>query len=114
MTNAEPSLAQFLAARARHSSDARLAFNVATGFVVLLAVSLWRGPGWMVVGTGSLCVLAYGAWGITDRELVERAGKGERVTPLRIGRVMSAVVGVIAAIGFALSAMAVILGPIKS
>lgn len=110
----EPSLAQFLAARARRASDARLAIDVGVGLFVLIGASIWRGSGWLVVATASLVVLSYGAWGIADRELEERAGKGQRVTPLRVGRVMSAVVGVLAAVGFALSAMAVILGPVKS
>jgi len=110
----EQSLAQFLATRARHASDARLAVDVGASFVVLLAASVWRGPGWIVVATASLVVLAYGAWGITDRELTERARSGRRPAPLRIARALAAVIGTAAALGFTLSALAVALGPIKS
>jgi hypothetical protein len=112
--NPEPSLAQFLSGRARQASDARLAIDVAAGFVVLLAASLWRGPGWIVIGSASLGVLAYGTWGITDRELGERASAGRRPAILRIARTVAVIVGAAAAIGFTLSAFAVVLGPIKS
>ena len=110
----EPTLTQFLAARARQASDARLALDVGAGFLVVLAASIWRGKGWDVAATAGLCVLAYGVWGITDRELGERGKTGYASGSLRAGRIAAATIGVVAAVGFALSALAIILGPIKS
>jgi hypothetical protein len=110
----EPTLVEFLRARARRASDARLAIDVGAGLVVLLFATLWHGEAWLVLATASLAVLAYGAWGITDREIAERIAVARDVMALRVGRVVAVVVGVTAAIGFILSAFAIVLGPIKS
>jgi hypothetical protein len=111
----EPSLTEFLASRARHSSDARLALDVACGLVVALAAAVWQGPGWRLITSAALCFLAYGAWGIADRELLERLGMSPRgVTLLRVARLAAAVIGIGAAIALVLIAMAVALGRVIS
>jgi hypothetical protein len=114
-TESEPGLSEFLVARARTSSDARLALDVAAGFTVAVAAALWRGHVWILVASVAGCFLAYGAWGIVDRELLERGSiNGRGVLGLRIGRVVAAVVGAVAAVMVLISGLAVAIGPVKS
>jgi hypothetical protein len=114
-TESEPGLSEFLVARARRSSDARLALDVAAGFIVALAAVLWRGPVWILVASAAGCFLAYGAWGIVDRELLERGSSDSRgVRALRAARVSAAIVGALAAVMVLISGLAVAIGPVKS
>jgi hypothetical protein len=109
------SLTEFLSSRARHSSDARLALDVAGGFVVAVAAALWHGPGWRLITPAAVCFLAYGAWGIADRELLEGvAAAPRRLTLLRVARIVAAIAGIVAAIALVLIGMAVALGTIIS
>jgi hypothetical protein len=114
-TESDVSLPEFLAARARRSSDARLALDVAAGFTVALAAALWRGPVWILVASAAGCFLAYGAWGIVDRELLERSSSdGPGIRALRVGRAIAAIVGALAAVMVLVSGLAVAIGPVKS
>lgn len=114
-TGPDLSLAEFLSTRARRSSDGRLALDVACGFVVALAAAVWHGPGWRLLTPAALCFLGYGAWGIADRELLERIGAPPRsLTLLRTARLAAAIVGIAAAVTLVLTGMAVALGTIIS
>jgi len=107
----EPSLPEFLSSRARRASDARLAFDVAGGFVIAVGAALWQGPGWLLLTSGAACFLAYGAWGITDRELTERTGTSQRgLALLRAVRVAATVVGGVAAVTLILGGLYIALG----
>jgi hypothetical protein len=119
MTEARPdsdlNLPEFLSARARRASDARLALDVACGLVVALLAALWRGPAWTVIASGAVCLLAYGAWGIADRELRERTAiSPDRHMALRAGRTAAVSAGAIAGVSFVLSGLFFLLGTIKS
>jgi hypothetical protein len=112
---ADLSLPEFLSARARHASDARLAIDVAAGFVVGIAATFWRGRGWTIIASAALCFLAYGAWGIVDRELRERAvSRPDRHAALRATRIIAAFMGAGAALSFIVSVLFVLLGTIIS
>lgn len=88
-----------LAARARATSDGRLAFAVIGGLAATLGMAVWRPFGWLVIGGVGLCVAAFGAWGIADRELAERSARSApSVVVLHLVRVGSVVVGSCAAI----------------
>ena len=68
----EVGLLEYLAARARRASDARLALDVGGGLLAL-AYASWRRPtGWLVLAAVATCFAAYGGWGMADRELRER------------------------------------------
>lgn len=109
------SLSEFLSSRARHASDARLALDVACGFVVAVAAALWHGPGWHLITPAAVCFLAYGAWGIADRELLERPDASVRIRVLlQWARRVAVVIGLGAAITLVLTGMAVALGSVKS
>lgn len=88
-----------LVTRARASSDARLAADVAGGLLVLVGIAAWRPPGWLLVAGAALCFAAFGAWGILDRELSapDDARARWRVRLLRAARAIAAALGFVAA-----------------
>ena len=112
VTDAEPSLPAFLAARARKASDIRLVLDVAGGVVVLVSALIWKPAGWLLLASAGGCFAAFGAWGIIDRELGERsaAGATAMLSALRIGRVLAATLGVLAAATLVLVFLALALG----
>jgi hypothetical protein len=107
----EPSLAEFLIGRARNASDGRLALDVGLGVVVTIVVLIWRPGGWHIIASAALCFLAFGAWGITDRELenVSAASLGGHRL-LRVGRAVAVGVGALAAGTLLISLLAIALG----
>jgi len=110
----EPNLAEFLTRRARSTSDGRLAIDVAAGLVVAIAAVIWRPEGWHLVASAAVCFLAFGAWGITDRELREReiasAMSFGSYRLLRFGRVLAAGLGALAAATLLLGLLGIALG----
>lgn len=109
-SNAEPTLPELLASRARHSSDGRLVADVIFGSAFATSALLWRPSAWLVLVSAACCFAAFGAWGITDRILGEQ-DKPERWTRLlRAGRVAAVVVGTIAALAFIFSLWGLALG----
>lgn len=111
----EVSLPEFLSSRARRASDARLALDAACGFVVAAVAALWRGPAWHLIASAAVCFLAYGAWGIADREMSERASTiRKNLGAFRVGRIVAAIVGALAAVTFIVGGLFVALGRIMS
>jgi len=100
-----------LAARARATSDGRLALAVIGGLATTLCMAVWRPAGWLIVGGMSLCIASFGAWGIADRELAERgAARSIEVAVLRGVRVLSVALGACGTIGAVLDVLAAALG----
>src|SRR5690348_14236466 len=95
-------LREFLTTRARTASDLRLALDAALGLLAAIVALLWRPGGWKLVTSAALCFVAFGAWGIADRELQEReqTSGDSRVSLrlLRVARVVAATLGAAAAI----------------
>ena len=111
--NPEVTLVDFLARRARTSTDARLIVDAVVGFIVAIAALLSRGPVWYLFVSAGLCFLSFGAWGIADREMSERAA--DRVSKmLGVARIISATIGFIAVVFLVLGALGVALGTIVS
>ena len=107
----DASLPEFLAARARHASDTRLALDALIGLVIATGVAYWNGPGASFFVSVGVCFFAYGVWGITDRELGERPTAAPRVrTALRAARVIAAALGFAAAAWIVVLALAKALG----
>lgn len=92
-------LRDVLVTRARASSDARLAADVAGGLIVLVGITAWRPTGWPFVACAALCFAAFGAWGIVDRELSapNETRAHWRVRLLAAGRAVAAALGFLAA-----------------
>jgi hypothetical protein len=105
------SLPELLVSRARQSSDRRLAVDAAIGIVLAAVVAILRPPLWIPLTALAVCLGAYGAWGILDRELADAAA-GKRA--LAVGRGFVAVVGAAAALLFGISLFFGLLGPIIS
>jgi hypothetical protein len=112
--NPEISLTAFIARRARVSSDARLIIDAVVGFIVAVAALLAQGPVWHLFTSAGICFLSYGAWGIADRELNERAAGSRAHKPLALARVASAVIGFVAAAALVVGALGVAIGTVKS
>jgi hypothetical protein len=105
------SLPEFLTRRARRSSDRRLVIDAAVGVLLAAAMLLWRPPFWIPLLGAALTIGAFGAWGITDRELTDRVARpGSRTAPLRAARATTAVVGGAGALTALLSAFMTLLG----
>jgi hypothetical protein len=102
------SLPELLAHRARQASDRRLAVDVALGLIVAAAVAILRPPLWLPFTALGICLVAFGAWGILDREVIE-AGEGGR-RAMSVGRNIVALVGGAAAVLFGVSLFFSLLG----
>lgn len=79
---------------------------------MVAAGSLLLGGAWILLSSVALCLVAFGAWGISDRELTERqqiARPGSLVA-LRLARGLAAVVGGLAALAALFSVLALTLG----
>jgi hypothetical protein len=112
--NPEVSLTDFLARRARTSSDARLIVDSVIGFVVAIAALLAQSVVWYLFASAGICFLSFGAWGIVDRELSERDPAGRYTRLLVAARVVSAVTGFLAAAALFTSALGVAIGRVIS
>ena len=107
----DANLLELLAARARHTSDARLLANAVGGIIGAAAVAYWHGPVWDLLLSAAVCVYAFGLWGIADRELSSRTDAPRRiVATLAATRVLSATLGFVAAIFLMLALLGKSLG----
>jgi hypothetical protein len=90
----EETLGEFLAARARNASEIRLVGDAAFSVFAAVAVGVWRGPLWDVRIAIALCFLAFGIWGVADRDLARRpeASRREVMVP-RVTRIAAAILG---------------------
>jgi hypothetical protein len=108
------SLPELLADRARHASDRRLVLDAAVGLIAAASVAVLRPPLWIPFAALSLCIGAFGIWGILDRELGDLAAGGPQPRALRLARGTVAIVGGVAAAIFGISLFFALLGRIIS
>ena len=99
----DATLPALLAARARAATDGRLALDVVGGMCAAAVLAVWHPAGWVIPCSIAVCLAAFGVWGITDREIIERAahtagGAPRLVSTLRVLRVLATVTGTAAAI----------------
>ena len=106
------SLPQFLAQRARHASDRRLAIDAGAGLLAALFVILWRGPYWFLLAAAGIAFGAYGMWGIADRELGESRADRRPLTriALRGARAAAAILTALAILSLIFGVPAALLG----
>ena len=113
-SDAGNSLPEFLAERARTSSDTRLAVDAIAGLVVMITFSFWRIPAWYLLVPIGACFLFYGTWAIAGRELAEGAATPRARMLLKALSTVSAVVGFAAAAFLALAVVAKLIGRVIS
>lgn len=96
----DESLAHFVARRARSASDLRLAAHVIVGGCVLLAAAVLRPRAWVFVGGLAGLALAFGGWGIAERELADPAvaSQGMVAIAFRVVRALAVLLALISAI----------------
>ncbi len=106
------SLPQFLAQRARRASDGRLALDAAAGLIAVAGSAVVASPGNVILAAVGTCFVAFGLWGITDRELGERRGTIGPIggALLVAARAFAAAIGVIGGLGLIFGGLAVALG----
>lgn len=111
----EETLGEFLASRARSASEIRLVGDAAFSIFAAVAVGVWRGPLWDVRIAIALCFLAFGIWGVADRDLARRpdAPRRERLV-LRVTRIAAALLGFGAAAYLMLSLLGRAIGRVIS
>ncbi len=106
---AELTLAGVLVRRARQASDGRLVLDVAGGLVVGALALAVRPPGWSVLLSAAISLLAFGAWGTSDRAAREtesvHAGRA-----LKTLRAAAAALGLLSGTALAATTMALMLG----
>jgi hypothetical protein len=110
--HSDAGLPDVLARHARVARDGELVVEVAGGLLGAIAFAVWRPAVWVPLACASLCVSAFGAWGISDRELRERSA---RATPaltrlLRVTRVAAAAAGAVFAMVFLFAILSAALG----
>ena len=74
--------------------------DVFGGVCLASALGVWRPVAWLIPFTAAICLASFGVWGITDRELRERADvpRNALTRMLSVARVFSGVIGAAAAL----------------
>jgi len=106
------SLFDILAARARAESDGRLVIDVLAGILIVVPTALLRFTLWpMVIGSG-ICLISYGLWGISDRELQDHASnpRSRAAVALTVTRGVCVAVGCMAGLLVAFGGLRILLG----
>lgn len=112
--NPDVSLFDFLARRARRSSDARLVVDAVVGFVVAIAALLAQSAAWHLFASAGICFLSFGVWGMADRELGERNPAVSGTRWLTTARVISTITGFLGAAALFIGTLGVIIGRVIS
>ncbi len=107
---AELTLATVLARRARQASDGRLVLDAASGLIVGALALAFRPPAWPVVLSAAACILAFGAWGISDRALRETEAGSRPSRALQALCVAMATLGALGFVALAATTMFFMLG----
>lgn len=109
---AEPNLLRAIAARARRASDGALVACAVAGLVAIGGLLWMDGRGWGVL-LPLVALGAYGAWGVLDRTIDERAMRHRSdAPPLLADQLLTATRAAIAILGVAIgvAAMLALLG----
>lgn len=109
-TNAR--MGELLHERAFTASRTRLLIDVIGGALVVLAATIARPKGWVVLGSAGLCFLAYGVWASAERHLAwQESPLSVRVSRTwRATRAGALVVGVVAIVFLMFSVLYLALG----
>lgn len=107
----DATLGEVLVERARAASDRRLALDVGVGTVAVVTFAWWRPAGWLLLTSIALAFVAFGAWGIADRELNERGSPPGLLTRVLHGvEIIAVLTGIGAALVVTVHVLAILLG----
>ena len=107
-------LPALLASAARSAPVGTMLTEIAVGMAGVAAVLWWRPPATPAALSGAVLLVAFGCWGIADREL-EEAEPGPALRPVFVaGRAISALVGWAALLVVAFSVASIAIGHWKS
>ena len=106
------SLAEILRRSVRAAPDVELVLALAVGSAACATMFAVRPWGWRTLASAGVALAAIGAWGMLDREVVERAASGRSADSLRALRALRALVGIagwmaLAALVFSIAAVAI-------
>jgi hypothetical protein len=110
----QETLPEFLATRARKTSNARLGIDLVAASLTAAAIGVWRGPAWEIRLSIAAGLFAFAIWAIAQRELEQGAESPEALLTLRGVRVIAAVLGVAAVAFFMMALLGRALGRIIS
>lgn len=105
----EVTLAGVLVRRARQASDGRLVIDAAGGLVVTALAIAFRPPGWAVLLSAAVSLMAFGMWGISDRAAQE-SERPRLIRALKAFRAVAAALGALGGVALAATTMALMLG----
>ncbi len=113
--SSDASLPEFLAERARASSDTRLLMDATVGLAVAVTFGIWRIPAWYLLAAIGACFFFYGMWAIAGRELAETPpGAARQRMIFRTLGIVSAIGGITAAVFLMLAVLAKLIGRVIS
>lgn len=111
MQSTEENLGTVLAQLARRTPDGRLVLAAGIGVVAALVAVVLKPPAWFPMLAAGVCLLSFGAWGITDRVLQEaRESVSSTQRVLRVTRAAAAVLGLCSGVALALGVFALAMG----
>jgi len=111
MQTTQENLGTVLAQLARRTPDGRLVSVLAIGLVTAVVAIVIEPPAWFQLLAAGVCLLAFGAWGISDRVLLEDAGAGTSKHRLvRATRIAALVLGVCGGVALLLGVFALMVG----
>ncbi|HEX9129936.1 MAG TPA: hypothetical protein VF850_12320 [Gemmatimonadaceae bacterium] len=105
-------LFEFLAHRARSAPARRLGIDAVGGAAILAAALRWNPAAQPLIASAAALLFSYGAWGLLDRASSRVSNRGLLRTArlFEALRVLSAIIGVMAAAGVLLAVWAIALG----
>jgi len=108
----EETIVPFLVSRARRASDARLVLIASCGIFTVGIMVVWQPPGAALLTSAASAGVAFGLWGIADRELSERQGVASPAALflLRVLRASAVVLGTAAILNILALGLAASLG----
>lgn len=96
--NGADGIGEFLRARARAASDARIAVDLSVGAIAVIVAAATRPALWLLLASSGLCLASFGAWAALDRMRVVVAQSRLREISLSAVLRLFAVLGVAAAV----------------
>jgi len=110
MQATEENLGTVLAQLARRTPDGRLVVVLGAGLVAAVVAIVLQPPAWFQLLAAGVCLVSFGAWGITDRVLREELSGAGPHRLLRAARVAAVGLGIVGGVALVLGLFALAIG----